>query len=142
MKKRRDNQLNIYSNKGFTMQDLMIALVILMSFVGVVGGMLYNIYKLNVQTKMTAEATNYAILILEDIDKIAYEQVENSLASTYASRFSIPSGYQVQLEVTKYNEGNDKADLIKKVKLTVSYELAGQKEDFIVHKLKMKEIAN
>lgn len=142
MKERKNKQFNICSEKGFTMQDLMIALVILMSFVGVIGSMLYSTYKLNLETKMTAEVANYAILILEDIDKISYDQVDNSLASTYINRFSIPSGYQVQLEVSRYNEGNDKKDLIKKVKLTVSYQLAGQKEEFVIHKLKMKEIAN
>ena len=72
-KKQKRIQLNIASNKGFTMTDVVIALIIFTIFTGTIGSFMYASYKMNLQTKMSGSAVNYAMEILEDIDKIAYE---------------------------------------------------------------------
>lgn len=141
MKKRKINKLNIKSEKGFTMQDLVGAIIVLSLFVGIIGMLMTSVVKVNLKTRMSASATNYAIQILEDIDKISYEEVTSSLANSYPSKFLIPSGFTVNLEVENYNEGTDKQDLVKTVKLTISYTLFNEKEDLVINKLKMKEIS-
>lgn len=141
MKKIELDKINIKSEKGFTMQDLIVAIMVFSVFVGIIGTLMSSVAKLNMQTRMTASATNYAILILEDIDKISYEQVTNSLASSYPSKFSIPAGFNIAIDVTNYNEGNNKVDLIKEVKLTITYSLRNDTEELVMHKLKIKEMS-
>lgn len=139
MKENKRKKVSIQSNSGFTMADLAISIIVFTIFIGTIGSLFYSIYKINLQTKMTAAAMNYATEILEDIDKISYDKVVNGMENEYITKFSIPSAYQLNLEVRNYNEGNDREDLIKKVKLTVSYQLAGDPETLMIQKLKIKE---
>ena len=133
-------KINMKSNSGFTMVDLIIALTMFTVFTGIIGATLYSAYKTNIQTQIIGESVNYAMLILEDIDKISYEEVRNGMESAYMSKFSIPSGYDLKIEVTNYNQGNNKEDLVKTVRLTIDYEFLGQTESFNVSKLKVKEL--
>ena len=131
---------NIKSDFGFTMTDLVIAMIIFLIFSGLVVTAFYSSYVVNSKTKITASATNYSIQILEDIDKITYEEVQNGMENTYRQKFSIPDGYSLKMEVTNYNEGNDKEDLIKNVKLTIEYKIAGDTEKIVINKIKVKEL--
>lgn len=131
----------IKSNKGFTMQDLIIATLIITIFVGLISTLMYSVYNINMRTDLTSQMATYAVQILEDIDKIAYEEVNSDLANTYKSQFNIPAGFDVNIEVTNYGEGTQNIeDVIKIVNLTISYELRGDTEQFSVQRLKIKEI--
>ena len=132
--------LNIKSNSGFTMADLVVALSIFVIFTGIIGSLFYSAYKINMQVKMSGNAMYYAMQILEDIDKIPYDQVTNGMEESYISKYSITSGFSLEIDVSNYNEGNSKEDLIKKVKLTITYDLAGNTEEIVVNRLKVKEI--
>ena len=131
---------NIKSNSGFTMTDLVVALIIFLIFSGLVVTAFYSSYVVNSKTKITASATNYSIQILEDIDKITYDEVQNGMDNTYRQKFSIPDGYSLKMKVTNYNEGNDKEDLIKNVELTIEYKIAGDNEKIVINKIKVKEL--
>ncbi len=131
---------NIKSNSGFTMTDLVVALIIFLIFSGLVVTAFYSSYVVNSKTKITASATNYSIQILEDIDKITYDEVQNGMENTYRQKFSIPDGYSLKMKVTNYNEGNDKEDLIKNVELTIEYKIAGDNEKIVINKIKVKEL--
>lgn len=137
MKKQVKKYINSKSEAGFTMQDITIAMMILMIFIGIIGGMFVTLYKLNTQIKVTANATYYAMQILENIDKIAYEDVTESLESKYAEEIQ---GYQINLEIEPYNDQYHTMDLIKKVKLTISHESFGETGSFVVQRLKIKEV--
>lgn len=71
------------SNQGFTMQDVIIGLVILTMFAGTIAGSYLAIYKVQAQTQATAVASLYGVQILENIDRISYEQVTDELEDTY-----------------------------------------------------------
>ena len=133
-------KINIKSNSGFTMTDLVVALIIFLIFSGLVVTAFYSSYVVNSKTKITASATNYSIQILEDIDKITYDEVQNGMENTYRQKFSIPDGYSLKMKVTNYNEGNDKEDLIKNVELTIEYKIAGDNEKIVINKIKVKEL--
>lgn len=133
-------KLKIKSEAGFTMTDLIAALIIFSIFTGIIGTLMYNSFKMNLQTKMASIAGGYAIQILEDIDKITYDEVTNGMENSYKSKFGIPSGFDLNIEVSNYNEGTSKEDLIKKVKLTITYNFAGSSEELVINKLKVKEI--
>ena len=76
-------KINVKSNKGFTIADLAIALIIFILFTEIIGTLFYSSFRLNSQAKISAVATNYAIEILEDIDRIAYEDVQNGMEATH-----------------------------------------------------------
>ena len=139
--KRIKQKINIKSDKGFTMEDLTIALLIITLFVGIISTMMSKVYKVNLKADLTSQMVMYAVEILEDIDKIAYEEVKPELADIYNSKFSIPQGYTIDIQVSNYGEGiSNVKDLIKIIKLNISYTFSGEKEEFTVTRLKIKEI--
>ena len=97
MKKVKLVKLNIKSEKAFTMQDLVIALVIIMLFVGIIGSTMYLAFKNNAKTNLTSQMTFYAVQIIEDIDKISYEEAITKTGNDYKSQFQIPDGYMVEV---------------------------------------------
>lgn len=133
-------KLNLKSEKGFTMADLVAAIMIFSTFTGIIGALMFSSFKTNLQTKMAGIAGNYAIQILEDIDKITYDEVKNGMENRYKSKFQIPKNFDINIEVSNYNEGNNKEDLIKIVKLTVTYKLGESSEKLVFNRLKVKEI--
>lgn len=136
----RKKLINIKSNSGFTMYDLIAALTIFTLFTGIIGSLMYSSFKTNMQVKISGTAMYYSMQILEDIDKIAYEDVKDGMERSYINKFSIPSGFTINIDVSNYNAGNNKEDLIKKVKLTISYSLGEKTESIVINKLKVKEI--
>ena len=133
-------KIKIKSNSGFTMADLVAALTILALFTTIIGTLMYSSFKSNLQVKMSGASIYYAMQILEDIDKIPYEDVKNGMENNYISKFSIPSGFTINIDVSNYNEGNSKEDLIKKVKLTISHTFYENAESIVINKLKVKEL--
>ena len=127
---------NLKSNKGFTMQDVIIAIAILTLFAGTIAGSYLAIYKIQAETQITAVATLYGIQILENIDRIAYEDVKNGMEDTYKQAYGISDQMGLRIEVSQYDSENT----IKMVKLTLSYQVAGNKEDLALEKLKVKEL--
>lgn len=133
-------KINIKSNSGFTMADLVAALTIFALFATIISTLMYSAFKTNLQVKMSGASIHYAMQILEDIDKMPYENVKNGMESSYINKFSIPSAFTISIDVFDYNEGNSKEDLIKKVKLTMTYEFSDDTESIVINKLKVKEL--
>lgn len=129
----------IKSNKGVTLTDVGVAIIIIMLLGVVIANMFYNIY-LNVSLiRLNATAVNYAVNILEDIDRLPYEEVNNNLL--VLKDYNIKSMFTAKIDVENYNEQNtDKEDLIKIVTLTISYNMSGESDEIIFKKLKIKEI--
>lgn len=124
------------SNRGVTMQDVIIGMVILTVFAGTIAGSYLAIYKIQAETQMTAVATLYGIQILENIDRIAYEDVNNEMENTYRQAYDISEKVGLEIQVSQY----DDKDTLKLVKLTLTYEIAGNTEELVLEKLKVKEI--
>ena len=131
-------KINVKSQKGFTIQDLIIAFFIITLFVGIITTMMFNLYKLNIKLNTTSQMVTYAVQILEDVDKIAYEDVNNGMENNYINKFSIQNGYKLKIDVSKYGENLE--DVIKIVNLTISYKILDETEEFTVQRLKIKEI--
>lgn len=124
------------SDKGFTMQDVIIGMVVLIAFAGTIASSYLAIYKVQAQTEATAVASLYGIQILEDIDRISYDQVKNGMEQGYKQTYGISDGMDLKIEVSQYNPDNT----IKLVKLTLTYQIAGSQENLVLEKLKVKEI--
>ena len=128
------------NEKGFTLQDLVAAIFIITIFAGIIGSLMVSAYKMNARIDLTAQMTTYAVQILEDIDKIAYEEVTPELTNNYYDKFSIPGGFKIDIEVSNYGEEEGLEDIIKVVKLGISYTFDDETEEFNVTRLKIKEL--
>ncbi len=130
----------VKSNKGATITDVVTGILILILFTGILTTSFYNIYKHNVLIKYNSMAVDYTIKILEHTDRIKYEEVTNDLNNIIKEKFNIQDGFNVKLDVQNYNkDASEKEDIIKIVKVTVNYKVAGEEYKYSVQKLKIKE---
>ena len=131
-------KIKLKSEKGFTMQDIIGACIIITLFVGTISALMTYVYKTNMDTRLTARMAIYAVEILEDIDKVSYEEAQTKTGEYYRGLFSIPEGFEVNLEFNDYEEGEE--DIIKIVNLRIAYTFQGKTNEYEVQKLKIKEI--
>ena len=121
-------------NKGAALADIVIAMLIIIILGGLVIGMFYKIYFNTSMITMNAIALNYAINILEETDKLSYEQVTGNI--DFREKFNIPNDFTIIVNVNNYKNG----DFIKIITLTIKYSLQNMEEEFTINKLKIKEI--
>lgn len=134
-------KVNFKSEKAFTIQDLIIAILIIGIFSTLIGNLMYNSYMNKVVANLTAQMSMYSVEILEDMDKISYEEVQSKTPEQYRAQFAIPDGFDIKIEIRDYIERQQEdQDVIKIIKLTLSYTVEGKKQDFVVERLKIKEI--
>ena len=134
-------KINLKSQKGFTLQDLVIACLIFTAFVGIIGTLMYSVYQNSIRADLSSQMTVYAVKILEDIDKISYEDAQLMTGDQYKAKFSIPAGFDVDLQLTDYGQGVTYIeDVMKIVNLKISYTLAGETEEITITRLKIKEM--
>lgn len=131
-------KLNTNLEGGFTLTDLAIAIFVIMIFAGTIGTILYQITEVKLSTQLSAEATVCAIQILEDIDKTDYELIQNGMENSYRTKFQIPSGFAVKIDVidSAYTIGGKPT---KRVELRIKYEFKGRDEELTITRYKVKE---
>ncbi len=131
---------NIKSNIAATMTDVVVGMLILIIFTGILTSGFYKIYSHNVSIRLNAIAVDYAIKILEDIDRMPYEEVTNELNNSLKEKYNIKDSYNATLDIKNYNENDEtKQDIIKIVKLSIKYKGISEEETYSVEKLKIKE---
>lgn len=133
---------NIKSNRGVSITDVVIALIILTIFTGVIGNLIYQIAYNNAALRVNAIAADYAVKEAEYIDKIAYEDVQTSNEKiTQINGENVLDAFTIKLDVEDY-KGNDetKQDIIKKVTITVNYNILKDEKSYKIEKLKIKEM--
>lgn len=138
--KQKEYNKTLKSNKGFTMQDLAIAIVILFLFAGTIGGIYVSIYQIQSDTKLDSIATLYTVQIMEYIDKISYEQVTNGMADTVRQEFNIPDSFNILIDVSSYLPSQDSEDLVKQVSVTLTYHFNDNDKTIKIERLKVKEL--
>lgn len=129
--------MKINQNKGFTSQDVVISIIIIVIFVSIITTLFYNFYISTSAKNRNAIALNCIIDVIEQTKMLNYDELDQpkieELLNTLKLDRTIPNGYEVSVELQKYNEleGNtDKKDLIKILKVKVQY-LVGQKTEKI-----------
>lgn len=139
--KNKKKTINLKQEKGFTMQDLIIAFGIILLVGGVIGSIYLSIYSLQLETKLYAIATTYAIQITEYIDKISYEEVVNEMdINSIKQKFDISDAFEVKIGVTNYEKDGQNLDAIKKVKIELNYNIENQNRKIIFNRLKIREL--
>lgn len=123
--------------------DIVVSIVVLSLFAGIIAGMFAELFIQNVSIRMDAIAVNYAVTILEDTDRLSYAEVttENMMKNVEEGRYYMADNYTANIEVTNYSDmDSSKEDIIKIVKVTISYTLRNQEYSYTVQKLKIKEM--
>lgn len=128
---------------GMTIQDLVIAIIILCLFVGVIGTLFSQIIINSGLIKLNAIAVEYAVKIAEEVDKLPYDDINENfeiiMNTKYADNFS--DIYKLDVIVENYNEIDpSKADIIKIVTIKIAYEIFEEERSYEIKKLKIKEI--
>lgn len=133
-------KIGLKQNKGMTMTDIIISIIILCLFTGVIGNLYYQIVFNNNMIKMNSIAVYYVVKISEEIDKISYEEVTSELANTLKEKYSIPDSYVITINVENYNkDDSSKEDIIKIVTIKAEYKCFKEEQKYEIKKLKIKE---
>lgn len=129
-------------NKGVTGVDLVIAVIVIAIFTGVITQLMASIYKLSLEIQKSANANAYATMVLEKIDEKSFEEVTENFVTNLKDNkeVSIDDSYTITMQITPI-DGVDE-NLMKKVALTVKYEISGEERLLRINKLKVKEIYN
>ncbi|MFR2533668.1 MAG: hypothetical protein ACLTEH_02850 [Clostridia bacterium] len=132
----------VKSNKGVMGTDIVVSLVVLTLFAGVIASLFADVFFQNVSIRMNALATNYAIKILEDTDKMSYIDVtQEQMNKNLTNKYGISSNYNVTVKVENYSDMvSNKKDIIKIITVTVKYTLKDQPYTYTVKKLKIREM--
>ena len=144
--------VSIKKNRGFTTADIVVAIVVMMIFVGMIATLFYNFYLSTTAKNRNAMATNYIVDVIEEIKAMNYDEVQkdtqdsnsiNNLIQQLEATKQIPKEYIITGEIQKYNEteGNtDKKDLVKILTIRVEYSLGKKTEKIEILTLLIKTI--
>lgn len=129
--------------KGVIVTDAIIAILIIMLFVGIIASLMYNIVLETIKTKINSQQIDFATQIFEHIEKSAYadvtveniidfvnENYNDELVTVGENVESLTGTYKIGITVTPYNEieGNEeKYDLLKIVTLKIQSEINDKK---------------
>lgn len=144
--------VSMKENRGFTTADIVVAIVVMMIFVGMIATLFYNFYLSTTAKNRNAMATNYIVDVIEEIKAMNYDEVQkdtqdsnsiNNLIQQLEATKQIPKEYIIAGEIQKYNEteGNtDKKDLVKILTIRVEYSLGKKTEKIEISTLLIKTI--
>ena len=131
---------NLKSNKAFTLQDAVIAIIIIMLFSGTIGATMVNSYKVEANTKIDSVAILFIGQITERIDKLGYTEVTaenmNNVITQMRKDFSIPQSFSLNIEIEPDEITNN---LVKTVNVQLGYHFLNEDRSISVKTLKVKE---
>jgi hypothetical protein len=134
------NLERLKEKKGFTGIDVVVAVLIILLFVGMLVTAFYNIYKISTEIAFEAEALQYLVSALEYSDKINYEEVTEQNLLDYLANEEIPENYTVTFRIQSYNQiDSTKQDIVKIVTGKIVYQIENKEEFIEISKLKVKE---
>lgn len=133
--------MNLKNNKGFAGVDVAVATVIFIVFVSLVASLFYNTANTSKKIQRKATATNLCIEIIEalkasNFDDLADTTEDNpmtieTLNSISGRNIEIPDGYNQQIHI----EDTIGDNLVKVLKVTVSYQQKNNVEDVMIETL-------
>lgn len=161
--------MNIKNNKGITLVDISISIMIIFLFSSLITGLIYNYSTSTKTVNRKAEATQYAITVIEKLKQIGYDSVEYALNENeiiykqnkdkgnyytlgidneiFGGENLQKNGYKVTIQLQKYSEtveninkeGIQDAIIISTV--TVEYKVGTQDKNVELRTLLVKEIS-
>ena len=134
------NYEKLKSNKAFTLEDAAVAIVIIFICAGTVSATFIAIYEIQAETKVDSIAMLFVVQIMERIDKLSYNEVQestiDSVISSMRADFKIPNSFNVNIEIEPDKITND---LVKTVNVKLEYKFNNKNRWILVKVLKVKE---
>ena len=126
------------NNKGISLTDVIIAVIVIVVFAGVTASYMYSNYRIALQVQATSNANAYATLIMEKVDEKSFEEVDGSFLDKITSEISMDSRYTASFTC------EDIDDTFKKCSVTITYGINefGSNKQITLKKVKVKEIGN
>lgn len=138
---KNNKKLEITGKGGFSGVELTVAILILMIFISLFNMLYFNVYLIYADSKRNSEATAYATQIIEQVQKMYYNEVTDQILAQKILEMNIPASYGVQIQVENYNpDGNPKEDLVKNVIISIYYKVGQQDRVVEFETVKAKEI--
>ena len=136
-------KINLKKENGATGLDIATGALVFILFTTVILTLYVQIYKQSALIKIHQDAMTYVIKICEDIDLKEYGEIEdlNDYKNSIISQIGLPEDrYTLSLSQEKYIDTYpDAKDIVKKIKISLVYNFAGQDKEIIVNKIKVKE---
>ena len=138
--------MDLKNNKGYTGVDISIAMIILMIFIPTVFAISYSIQKTSNEVKRKSEAISIATEILESAKGMSFENLESmeeeENISLLEEKYSKDVSFDINIEVENYypeevNE-EDRMDLVKKIKITVTYPIGNKTKSIDISTVRSK----
>lgn len=143
--------MKVKSEKGFTLIDITVAIIVILALMSLISVIFFNITKSSKSIERESDATYIATTVIEDIkaqdydnialtstnilnnDNISTENAPNVENYTYTDGkkvdISIPDGYLCKVQIQNYvpaNRTEANTDLVKLVLVEVSYKVGGE----------------
>lgn len=128
------------NNKGITGVDITIAIIIIITFTGVIASLMFSIYNTSLNIQKGANADAYATMILEKVDEKSYDEVDENFIQMLKDdkEIEISDDYITELTIEPYTDYQ--YELIKKVNLIIKYTVNKEEKTLNITKLKIKEM--
>lgn len=146
------------SEKGFTLIDITVALIIVLLLMSVISILFFNLTKSSKAIERESQATyiatniieayramdyddeklsvnyNGAMLATENGHKVATTTITDGMQLVEGQAISVPDGYLATARVENYRpEGEtEDNDLVKKIKVTVKYKVANETKEVVL----------
>ena len=138
-----ENKQKIKRENGATGLDVATGALIFILFTTVILTLYVQIYKQSSIIKIHEDAMGYIIEICEDIDMRNYGELEdiNGYKEMIIAKIGLPvERYNLYLTQEKYIDTHaDAKDLVKRMKINITYNFDGQERSIEVNKIKVKE---
>lgn len=128
-------RLDVKTEKGFAAQDILVAMFVLVLFLGVMTAVYVNLSNTSYEIKKMTEATKVSTAYMEYLDKLYFYDIDSSKTSLYINAVS-HNGFTPEITVT------DREDGVKSVEVTINYEWKGESYSISNSILKFREMIN
>lgn len=126
------------NRKGLTAVDICIAVIAIIIFSSVILSLMYNVKLENLKIKAKLQANIHLTEIAENIGIADYDDVTTENLNLLPTEMT--DAYTAKIEVSKLSdEDASKEDIIKKVKIIVSYKIGNKTYEETIERLKLKE---
>ena len=126
------------SNKGFTGIDIVLSIIIVITFTSIIVSLMYSVKMENYRIKAMAISNIYLVETLENIGIANYDEIKSDNTDLFPKEMS--TEFEKKIEVTSIsNEDTSKEDIIKKVKVTIAYKIGNKNFEETAERLKAKE---
>ena len=133
--------MKIKENKAFATIDAVIAIIAIIIFSGLIITLMHNNALENIKMQKEALAMVYLTEACENIAIADYDEVTVKNIDNFKPSDLEENKYNMNIEIIEENnlKENQNEDLIKKIKITISYKLVNKEYSSSIERHKIKE---